>query len=200
MTDQKDPVIWFTDKARQMVFAFMAEDEDHPYHAVRVSVESKSPLDPRCSVALLERHEIEEDDVVYELDELRVAIDRESAELLQGGKVDWVESGVRRGFKVESPHLRPIGSLPPDGPLAERVRMVLDKQINPSVATHGGAIGLVEVRRSTAYITMSGGCQGCGMAGVTLRQGVERMLKEAIPEIESVVDVTDHRAGANPFY
>ena len=75
--------------------------------------------------------------------------------LLQGGTVDWVETDLQQGFEVVSPHLRPIGSLPLEGPLAERVRTVLDQQINPSVAMHGGAIGLLEVRSNTAYITMT---------------------------------------------
>jgi 3-isopropylmalate/(R)-2-methylmalate dehydratase small subunit len=115
----------------------------------------------------------------------------------------WLYEGD--GFRMtESPKLLeadlgPVGSLPLEGPLAERVKMVIDQDINPFAATHGGTIRLLEVRRNTVYIEMSGRCQGCGMALVTLRQGVERRLKQAVPEIESLVDVTDHTAGLNPY-
>ena len=72
--------------------------------------------------------------------------------------------------------------------------------VAPMIAAHGGRIALVEVRENVAYLEMSGGCQGCGMARVTLRHGVERMIREAVPEIAGIVDVTDHAAGTRPYY
>ncbi|NIP59598.1 MAG: hypothetical protein GWM92_14770 [Gemmatimonadetes bacterium] len=101
---------------------------------------------------------------------------------------------------MENPNLKPIGSEPLEGPLAERVQQVIETRINPAVAQHGGQISLVEVREEVAYIQMSGGCQGCGMAQVTLKQGVERMLKEQVPEISRIEDVTNHAAGTDPYF
>jgi Fe/S biogenesis protein NfuA len=84
--------------------------------------------------------------------------------------------------------------------LAQRVLTVLEDQINPSIAMHGGRADLVAVEQSVAYVRLSGGCQGCGLATVTLSQGIEVALRESVPEIASVVDVTDHASGTNPFY
>ena len=80
------------------------------------------------------------------------------------------------------------------------VQRVLDEEINPGVALHGGHIALIDVQDDTAYIRLEGGCQGCGMADVTLKQGVEGAIKEAVPEIATVLDVTDHAEGTNPYY
>ena len=80
------------------------------------------------------------------------------------------------------------------------VQQLLDERINPSVAMHGGHIALVDVQSDTAYIRLEGGCQGCGMADVTLKQGVEVEIKKEVPSIAHVLDVTDHDGGANPYY
>jgi Fe-S cluster biogenesis protein NfuA len=80
------------------------------------------------------------------------------------------------------------------------VQELLDREINPSVASHGGKISVVDVRQGTLSIAMSGGCQGCAASQVTLRQGVEVMVRRMIPEIREILDVTDHSSGANPFY
>ncbi|MCZ6692066.1 MAG: NifU family protein [Planctomycetota bacterium] len=84
--------------------------------------------------------------------------------------------------------------------LRTRVQTLLDKAINPAVAMHGGEIILIDVKEDVIYIQMGGGCQGCGAADVTLRAGVERMIKEEIPEVKEVLDTTDHASGANPYY
>jgi Fe-S cluster biogenesis protein NfuA len=84
--------------------------------------------------------------------------------------------------------------------LKEKVQELIDTMINPAVAGHGGYIELLDVKESTAYIRMSGGCQGCGAADMTLKGGIERLIFEEIPEITEVLDVTDHGAGENPYY
>ncbi len=86
------------------------------------------------------------------------------------------------------------------GPLAEQISMVLTENINPAIAMHGGAAELVSVDGTVAFLRLGGGCQGCGMAQVTLRQGIERILRESIPELTEIVDVTDHASGADPYY
>ena len=198
-SDVSDIPIRFSDEAREMVLTFIGQEESQDY-AVRVAVDSPSPLAPRYSIALVEPDELAADDRTFDAGGFRVAVDPESAELLEGASVEWVETLNETGFKVNNPNLKPIGSQPLEGPLAERVQTVIEREVNPAVAQHGGQIGLVEVRDNIVYIEMSGGCQGCGMAKVTLKQGVERMLTEAVPEIEGVEDVTDHAAGSNPYY
>lgn len=200
MTTIETELLRFSDKAREMVLTFIGEEEEGQDYVVRVAVESPSPLDPRYSIALVDPAEVSGDDLIVDAGGFEVAVDPESAKHLEGAHVEWVETLNETGFRVENPNLRPIGSQPLDGPLAERVQTVIDQEINPAVASHGGEITLVEVREDVAYIEMSGGCQGCGMARVTLKQGVERMLGEAVPEIREIVDVTDHSAGTNPYY
>lgn len=90
------------------------------------------------------------------------------------------------------------------GGLEDRIRVkvqhILDTQINPGVAAHGGQVQLLEVRGEDIYIKMGGGCQGCGMASVTLKQGVERTIRQTVPEVAQIFDTTDHAAGHNPYY
>ncbi len=84
--------------------------------------------------------------------------------------------------------------------LRNKVQKILDEQINPAVASHGGYITLVDVQGKNLYIQMGGGCQGCGQANVTLRDGVEEAMRAQVPEIGEIFDATDHAAGENPFY
>jgi len=84
--------------------------------------------------------------------------------------------------------------------LKERVQHLLDTSINPGVAGHGGFVRLMDVQDNVVYLQMGGGCQGCGMADVTLKAGIESLIKEEIPEVTEVLDTTDHAAGRNPYY
>lgn len=92
----------------------------------------------------------------------------------------------------------PAGDL--SGPLVDRVQQVIENQVNPAIAAHGGGAELVSVDGTIAYLRLFGGCQGCGLAQVTLKQGIERILLESIPELSQVVDVTDHASGDSPYY
>lgn len=83
---------------------------------------------------------------------------------------------------------------------AEQIRVLLETRINPAIAAHGGYITLIDIQDRTAFVEMAGGCQGCGMADATLKQGVEVEIKSAVPTIERVLDVTDHAGGTNPYY
>lgn len=87
-----------------------------------------------------------------------------------------------------------------EGDTAQKVMEVLERHVNPSIAMHGGHADLAGLKDGVAYLRLSGGCQGCSMAAVTLRQGIERALKDLVPEIAGVADVTDHQSGTNPFY
>lgn len=127
--------------------------------------------------------------------DLDVVIAQGSADRLSGAVIDWRSEPGRTGFVVQSPH-RP--SL--DDALTSRVREVLEREVNPSIALHGGRADLVAVEGRTAYLRLSGGCQGCGQAAATLAQGIEVTLTEAVPEIADVCDVTDHASGTNPYY
>lgn len=84
--------------------------------------------------------------------------------------------------------------------MRHKIQALLDREVNPAVASHGGKIELVDYANKVAYIRMSGGCQGCASSAATLKQGVESALFKAFPRLKQVVDVTDHDAGATPYY
>lgn len=84
--------------------------------------------------------------------------------------------------------------------LKSKVQDLVDTSINPAIAAHGGYVELIDVKDNVVYLQMGGGCQGCGAADITLKAGIERLIKEEIPEITEVLDTTDHAAGANPYY
>ena len=191
-------MVTFTDGAKAHVVAFLAE-ESEPL-AVRIEVLDSSPLAPQYDLALIEESEKETGDQIYEQGGFEVVVPRSSVDLLKGATVDWVESMQGSGFKVENPNIVPIGEGLADGPLADRVKQVIDMQVNPAIASHGGSVGLVEVREDVVYLEMMGGCQGCGMAAATLAQGIRRIIMENIPDVKDIVDVTNHDAGVNPSY
>jgi Fe/S biogenesis protein NfuA len=154
-------------------------------------------------MSLIEPAERRADDVTFVADGpdgFAVCVDPESAKILAGTTIDWVETLQGSGFQFDNPNIKPLGSTPLTGPIADRVRRVLDEQINPGVATHGGTVTLVDVRDNVVYLRMGGGCQGCGMASVTLTQGIRQVLYEAVPEIVDIRDVTDHASGEDPYF
>ena len=93
-----------------------------------------------------------------------------------------------------------LRSLPDPEEIKKKVQGVLDGEINPAVAAHGGWVELIDVKKNEVFIKMGGGCQGCGMADVTLKQGVEKSIRQAVPQIGAIMDTTDHATGRNPYY
>jgi Fe/S biogenesis protein NfuA len=145
-------------------------------------------------------------DRVVEEDGLAVVVPESSVARLVGARLDWSDDGDG-GLVIVNPNTPPrpqaLAAHPEvdlSSELAQRVLAVLEAQVNPSIAMHGGHADLVAVEEGVAYVRLSGGCQGCGLASVTLSQGIEVALRDSVPEIVSVVDVTDHASGSNPFY
>ena len=194
----------FTDRAREMVLAFMDQGRGD-MEALRISMEG-SPVAPRFELTLVGPDERRADEREVDGGGFTVLVAEAQAPTLRDAVVDFVERVNESGFEVRT--ARPAGDRPggvaapdsPGGPLAERVRDLLDTQVNPAIASHGGVIALVDVKDTEVFLEMSGGCQGCAMSRLTLRQGVERMLRQAIPEITAVHDVTDHASGTNPYF
>jgi len=199
MSNTTKAPVEFTDLAKETVLGFLEGNSDTRL-ALRIHVASPSPLDPRYDITLIEQHEKCEEDVVFDDSGFEVVMDPESVKILDGARIDWVETLMESGFKVENPNLEPIGSKPLEGPLADRVQQAIDQYVNPGVAQHGGRVTLVDVRDNIVYLQMGGGCQGCGMASVTLSQGIERILREQVPEITDIEDVTNHSEGDSPYF
>ncbi len=192
-------MITLTDRAVEVVQRYM-NDSDGEFTALRVGISGGTPLSPDFELTLVGPEEIREGERELDVDGVKIVVEDESVRRLDGATVDFVERVDESGFEVTLAPSAPAPESTVDGPLAERVREVLDTQINPSIATHGGEISLVDVKDTEIYLEMSGGCQGCAMSRMTLRQGVERMVRQAVPEVTMIHDITDHSSGENPFF
>jgi Fe/S biogenesis protein NfuA len=134
-------------------------------------------------------------------DGLAVIFPAADKEKLDGASLEMTEQGLvmNNPNSPAPPQMEaPAGDL--EGPLVERIQQVIENQVNPAIASHGGGAELVSVDGTIAYLRLFGGCQGCGLAQVTLKQGIERILLDSIDELTQVVDVTDHASGEDPYY
>lgn len=203
-------MIQITPSAREKIQSLVdAEVVRDP--ALRITLapdaERRSPLQERPYViSLVEREDKEKTEIAINVEGIRVLLNLDTSNLLSGATVDWVSEDGASGFRVRTPEparpaARPAGSTPAlTGPLAEQVQALFDELVNPRIAAHGGAVELVDVDGSDVYIRMTGGCQGCAASAATLRMGIERTIREELPEVGEVVDITDHTAGVNPYY
>src|SRR3954447_4787948 len=161
--------------------------------AIRVGIAGRGPAGFNYSMALEEDAQPAACEAVQDEGDFKILLDGESLEKLRGATVDFVGQLVGGGFKIDNPNSVW------DDPIAADVQKLIDTQINPGVASHGGYVELLDVKDNRVFVRMGGGCQGCGMASVTLKQGVEALLRQQFPDL-SVVDTTDHAGGENPYY
>jgi Fe-S cluster biogenesis protein NfuA len=137
-----------------------------------------------------------------------VLIAHDQVTVSKSGQEEWTSIGRRIGAAIReflatglsavSESLR--SALPPEAIIRDKVQCVLDADVNPGVASHGGFVRLIDVKSNNIYIQMGGGCQGCGMAMMTLKHGVETAIRRAVPEVGGIFDTTDHASGRNPFF
>jgi Fe/S biogenesis protein NfuA len=199
-----DPVVTVTDPARDKILEVRAGEPESDTLALWIEVSGEAAGAFQYTMELRPLADAGDDDLIQRHDDLSVVVPAASVERLTGATLDFTGSGM----VMQNPN-RPASapgagsSRPPadlSGPVAQAVLTILDEQINPAIAAHGGQADLVAVEDGVVYVRMSGGCQGCGLASVTLTQGIEVAILDAVPEISSVVDVTDHAAGDNPYY
>jgi Fe/S biogenesis protein NfuA len=186
-------MITITETASEKIMELM-ESKGLAGHALRIAITGRGPAGFMYQLQFLPEENQDSEDKHIDAGPFRVLVDPETAPNLQGSTLDFVDEISARGFNIENPN--PLWT----DPLALSIQEVLDTRINPQVAGHGGYVSLLDVRGDTAFIALGGGCQGCGLADVTLKQGIEVMIKESIPQITRVIDSTDHASGQNPFY
>jgi Fe/S biogenesis protein NfuA len=199
-------VLTVTPAARAVVLDARAQEADAERLALWVEVTGSRDGAYTYDIYFQVAGDAADADSVSGGDDLKVVVPQSSVARLGGARLDWSDEG-EGGLVILNPNTPPrtdvFASRPPGdltGDMAQRVLAVLEEQVNPSIAMHGGRADLVAVEEDIVYLRLSGGCQGCGLATVTLSQGIEVALRDALPEIVSVVDVTDHASGANPFY
>ena len=154
--------------------------------------------------AFLRPEDITEEDHIEQHSDLPVAIAADSVDNLRGSVLDLAGDPAAPGLVLRNPNpaTPPIteGDVDLTGSVEERVQQLIELYINPSIAAHGGFVTLSGIDGDQALVELGGGCQGCGLAAMTLRQGIESSIKHHVPEFVEVVDVTDHTAGENPFF
>jgi Fe/S biogenesis protein NfuA len=183
-----------TDTAKRQIVSIM-ESQGRQGDGLRVGIVGRSSAGFRYTMNLVEEGQESPEDVIVDSGEFKVFIDPQSAPHLEGVTIDYIDNGLHgSGFKIDNPN--PVWT----DPLSLRVQELIDERINPGVGAHGGHVELLEVKDNTVFVRLGGGCQGCGMVDVTLRQGIEVLIREEIPEIQQVVDTTDHASGRNPYY
>ena len=194
-------MITFTARARDVVLSFLGESEG-ALEALRITMRQESPASqPDFDLTLVAMAERVEDEREVDAGGFSVLVKESTVGRLEGATVDYVDRVNESGFEVRTVE-PPAPTTPkeaPTGPIADKVREVLDDLVNPAIAAHGGMISLVDVEDTAVFVEMSGGCQGCALSAATLRQGVERMLREAVPELTAIHDITDHASGDNPY-
>ena len=203
----REPVVRITDLGREKVLQVRAGQPNPERLALRIEVIGISGGEYESTMSFLPLEDARPDDVVQHHDGLAIVIPAESVEKLRGATIELEGNLILGSLAIinpnsPSPAVAAAGRPAPDlsGDVAQRVLQILAEQINPGIAAHGGYAELVAVEDSTAYLRLSGGCQGCAMAPVTLTQGIEVAITGAVPEITRAVDVTDHASGTNPYF
>lgn len=199
------PVITVTPAAHAVVVDARDAEADAENLALWVEVTGAANGTFTYDIYFQARRDAAPGDAVEEDRGLAVVVPELSVPRIRGARLDYSEEG-EGGLVILNPNSPPtVDDVVPEtadltSELAQRIIDVLDTQVNPSIAMHGGRADLVGVDQLTAYLRLSGGCQGCGLARVTLSQGIEVALRDAVPELVSIVDVTDHASGTNPYF
>jgi Fe/S biogenesis protein NfuA len=206
--DQTSGERWLdmTNAAYDKVMGFLIQVPEPERQAMWLEVTGTSGNQWTCGLSLKPLDAAAPHDAIIRHRDLSIVIPECDFDKVRGATIDWLEDPFgTSGLRVDNPNTpSPTIRVPAPGDLsgdvAQRVVLVLAQQVNPSIAAHGGRAVLVAVEQGTAYLRLSGGCQGCAMATVTLSQGIETTIMRAVPEIRSVVDVTDHQSGTNPYF
>lgn len=198
------PIIEITEAALETVLGLRANEPDAEGLGLRIEITGTSGSEYRYDLCFEELAAASDTDTVVDAGGISVIVPNETVPNLRGSVLDLPRTAGQGGLVIRNPNRpNPLAGveLNRDGTIAEQVTELLEKAINPSLAAHGGFASLVGVdENDNVYITMGGGCQGCAASKMTLTQGIQRQIKEMIPEVNEVIDATDHAAGENPFY
>lgn len=197
----EDNVLHIDPEALEMIIQLRDQEPGDEEYALSVGVAGITGLQFSYDLAFVPVSDRSESQHLERHGELALIIPEADIDKLRGAALELTPQGLSMNnpnTPASPPMAAPKGDL--TGPLADQVQQVLSEQVNPAIASHGGAAELVSVDNDTAYLRLMGGCQGCGMAQVTLKQGIERILLDSIPELAAVVDVTDHASGEDPYF
>ena len=183
----------------QTYFRRLIEQQDIPGLGVRLRVEDAGTPQADCKLEFCEPADLSGDEWTIECEGFNVFVEAASVPFLDAAQIDYERKPTGGQLTIKAPHIK--GKVPDaESSVVERVRYVLDSEINPGVASHGGKVTLVEVDADgVVTLRFGGGCHGCGMSEVTLKEGIEKTLMARVPEVTGVRDVTDHSTGHAPY-
>ncbi|MCP4966388.1 MAG: iron-sulfur cluster assembly accessory protein [bacterium] len=189
-----------------MILEVLEQEPDSERLGLVVSIAGVEGTGFKYNLAMMRVEDAAPDDLIIEHGELSLIIPPADVVNLTGATIKASTNLLQPGLVLDNPNgLSPniLGDKPPSdlsGSVVERANQVVNEVINPAIASHGGRAEIAGVEDGVAYVRFGGGCQGCGMASVTLSQGIEATLVEMVPEITKVIDATDHAGGENPYY
>jgi Fe/S biogenesis protein NfuA len=192
-------MIEISDSAQQY-FNHLISQQDEEGLGLRISVNHPGTPGASCDLQFSPQGQRMADDLVVEFEGFDLYVASASEQWLADAQIDFEEDDTGGQLTIKAPGIK--GSEPSaDAGIEDRVNWLLETEINPALASHGGRVALVEItEKLEVVLQFGGGCHGCGMADVTLKQGIEQTLSRNIPEITAVLDATDHQSGANPYY
>ncbi len=184
----------------QQYFQRLIDQQDEEGLGLRISVNHAGTPGAGCDLQFCPLGQTMPDDRVVDFGGFKLYVASASEQWLENAEIDFEEDSTGGQLTIKAPGIK--GSEPSgEAPLEERVNWLLETEINPALASHGGRVALVEITDlKEVVLQFGGGCHGCGMADVTLKQGIEQTLTRNIPEITAVKDATDHESGTNPYY
>lgn len=184
----------------QQHFRRLINAQDIPGLGIRLKVVRAGTPSADCQLEFCEVSDLEDDEWQVECEGFDLYIEASSVSYLDAAQIDYQTHETGGQLTIKAPKIK--GTVPgAESSLVERVRYLLETEINPQIASHGGRVSLVEVDAAGAVVLQfGGGCHGCGMVDVTLKEGIERTLRTHLPEITSVRDATDHSTGSKPYY
>jgi Fe/S biogenesis protein NfuA len=194
-----------TAPAQEKILELRAQEDDPDTLGLRIEVTGVQGVEYTYDLTFDPVAEADEaaGDLVESQGALPVIIPGASVDSLRGATLDLPTTNGQQGLVLRNPNRPdPLSGMHIEltGSTEDKVRQLLDGQINPALAMHGGFAALDRVEDDVVYVTMGGGCQGCAVSAMTLREGIARSIKEAIPEVSEVIDSTDHALGENPYY
>ena len=192
--DEIDPTfIDISDEAKSYILEKI-DSKGGENQGIEIIIDAKTDRKANYNIHFVDLSDTNSENISIDFENFQIFVSLEGVPYLEGTEIKINEDQELVAF---NPNMS-ITKL--SGTVEEQIQHVLDEEVNPMVASHGGVVSLLEVKDSSAYLEFGGGCQGCGMIDVTLKQGVEVMIQEHIPEIEAIYDVTDHAEGKNPYY
>ncbi len=187
-------------QARQYLIDLLGKQDDDSVVGVRMYINDAGTPRAETCIAYCRQSDIQPDTIKMQLDQLTMYVDGKSAPFLHDAEINYAEDQFGGQLTIKAPNSK-VPQIHEDSSVEDHIHYVLSNEINPALAAHGGEVRLMEVVNGThAILQFGGGCQGCGMVDVTLKDGVEKTLLEKVPGLKSVGDITDHSDRTHAYY